>query len=256
MPIPSLTDCTTVAIFGPVSSGKTHLTKKFLGKMERSITLDTPGEYFMPEAEHFYDVNFLIDRLIANPYYYRLIMHPGTEMAEPAHWCAHAIWQVEMLPRWFVIEECHEVAGRSVEPAIKMLFRYSRKRKLGLICSSQRVADVSKALTDASRIVILFYTNEENNLQAIQDRWGMEVRKEVELLQPCIFDDATQVCSQIPECIIWERGKGYEKILLSEESEQPCKNLEEAAEMPEGSSLEPDSGSPEPRLPESIPDPL
>jgi hypothetical protein len=253
MPIPDLTDCTTVSIFGPVSSGKTHLTKKFLDKMQRSITLDTTGEYFMPEAKHFYNIPAMIDCLLENQYYYRIIYHPGVDIKEPFHWCGEAIWQAENIPRWFIVEECHEVCGRSIEPTMHMLLRYSRKRQLGLICSSQRIADVSKALTDASRIVILFNTNEENNLSAIQDRWGLEVRQQVESLQPCIYDDSTKICQQVPECIIWERGKGYEKILLTEETQ--CRNDSvEIQEMPEELSSEPDSGNREPSSPESTPE--
>lgn len=214
--IPTLPECITIFIAGPVASGKSFLIKRFVEKMPRSLILDAGADYLDPSYEHiWYNPQALAQRLEENPFYYRIAYHPDSDhFQEEFHWCFAGIWSVNQ-PRYFVIEESHEVcANNAMHPDIKTILRYSRHNFLGVIASSQRIADVDKLLTGMARMVILFRTDEFRDIEATRQRWGPEAAQALTKLRPCIYNDATKECEQEPECLVYVRGRGFKVVSL------------------------------------------
>ena len=270
--IPKIPGCETVLLLGPVSSGKTWLAKQWLATApivsERSVTLDTAAQFM--DAEYFHswgNPKEVAERLKENPYYYRCVYHPaGDALFSEFQWLTYAIWAVDN-PRFFIIEECHEFASINVtHPQMKMMLRYSRHRdRLGLICTSQRAAEISTSLTDACRMAIIFKTDQTQNMEAICRRFAPIKIEDIESLRPCIYNDVKKICYQHPQVIVWMRGQGFkvynlgDKIATSEEigewqeQAQVIEDEDSAVAQPiatEAPSLERPSGSPELKSPE------
>lgn len=272
MQIPTIPGCETILLLGPVSSGKTWLSKQWLATApivsERSITLDTAAQFMNGEYFHSWgNPKLIAQKLEENPYYYRCIYHPaGDALDEEFYWISCSIWAMDN-PRFFIIEECHEFAGiHKTHPMMKQMIRYSRHRdRLGLICTSQRAAEVSTSLTDACRMAIIFNTDQRVNQQAICDRFAPITIADIEGLRPCIYNDVTKVCEQHPECIVWLRGQGFkvyalgDKIKTGETECQPETQEDDEAALAvpqpkptEVQSSDHPSGNQTQKLPESI----
>jgi len=214
--IPKIPGCETILLLGPVSSGKTWLARQWLASApivsERSITIDTAAQFMDGSYFHSWgNPKLLCERVRDNPFYFRCVYHPaGDALDEEFYWMSNAIWMVDN-PRFFIIEECHEFAGiYKTHPMMKTMLRYSRHRdRLGLICTSQRAAEVSTALTDACRMAIIFNTDQSQNQDAICRRFGPITVKDITGLRPCIYNDVSKVCEQHPQCIVWLRGQGF-----------------------------------------------
>lgn len=216
----TLPECVTVFISGPVASGKSHLMKRLVEGMERSLTFDLMAEY---GGEGYEDIwanpQKLAERLKQNPHYFRIAYHPQNIEVD-FHWCFVAMWQLA-LPRWMIIEECHEVCGSSmIQPEMKTMLRYSRHNLLGIIASSQRIAEVNKLLTSVARMIILFHTTEARDLDAIAERLGDDVADAVTNLRPCIYNDAERILEQAPECVVYLRGRGWKVVSLGDKIKQ------------------------------------
>ena len=269
MEIPKIPGCETIVLLGPVSSGKTWLAKQWLASApivsERSITIDTAAQFMEEDYFHSWgNPKLIAERLAENPYYYRCVYHPaGDVLDEEFYWLACSIWAVDN-PRFFIIEECHEFAGiHRTHPMMKTMLRYSRHRdRLGLICTSQRAAEVSTSLTDACRMAIIFNTDQVVNQEAITRRFAPITVKDITALRPCIHNDVTGETLQHPECIVWLRGQGFKVYALGDkiktgetECQQETQEQQEDEEalavpvnQPTGApSLERPSGNPEPK---------
>lgn len=196
----------TVSIFGPVSSGKSYLICQFMANMERVLHLDTTMENDDPDWSHVWqNPQQLAQIILSEPAQHKIAYHPNS-MHVAFEWCASIYWKLD-LARWLVLDECHEYADH---PYFSTLMRYARKRKMGVMCASQRIADVPKSLTSASRTIILFYTHEYRDHVAIKDRLGIEVSEAVKALRPCIYDDEREQVIQIPEILVYRRGRGVQ----------------------------------------------
>jgi hypothetical protein len=258
--IPRIPECITVFIAGPVASGKTFLIKQLVRRMERSLILDAGADYLEPDYEHIWSSpRQLAQRIESNPYYYRIAYHPNAEFFdEEFRWCFASIWSTQQL-RWFIIEEAHKVCQNgAMNPSAETILRFSRHNFLGVIASSQRIADVDKLLTGGARMVILFSTPEIRDIEAAGQRWGSDVADALEKLRPCIYNDATTECEQHPECLVYMKGHGFRvfslgsKIKAGGDEEIWESNLPEQQERQEQSSSEQDSGQQEEKLPESM----
>lgn len=259
--LPSLPECIICFISGPVASGKSWLIQRFVDRMERALIQDVTAEYAGDGYTHIWsNPKELAQYLEAHPHAFRVAYHPNSAYIEDEfHWQYAAIWQLKQ-PRWFVIEECHEVCqSNSIHPDMENVLRYARHNLLGVIGSSQRIADVHKLLTSSARMVILFHTTEFRDLQAIKERFGSDVQDAVMALRPCVFNDATKEVEQHPECVVILKGSGFRVMALgskikaqTEESNLWEDNSQDQPQRQPQQSSEEDIGSPEPNSPESI----
>lgn len=217
--IPALTLGQIVAVFGPVASGKTFLLQQWIRAQDRTLIFDTAADHTeesFPEATHVWRNPKVLSETLrdgaGNGAPFRVVYHP-LDVEQGFDWCVKAIWQVD-LPRWFVIEEIHEVMSpHSEHPMMRMLNKYARKRAaLGVIGSSQRIADVHKNFTSAARMTVLFHTQESADTDAIRDRYGSEVEDQVRALRALEYDDATGRIGQTPQAIVLRRGQDAEVI--------------------------------------------
>jgi len=208
--IPNLIDGETVSVIGPVASGKTWLMKAWLKQMQdRFVIFDPTAEYDDVQGEHFWaSPKAYAQYMRDNPHNFRAIYHPAN-IDTGFETVASGIWQMDGgMSKWLFIEEIHElISPWQKHEKMRILMKYARKRMIGLIGSTQRIADLHKDFTSAARLNVIFYTTEANDLKAIGDRWGNETRSQVESLQPLMYDDASQTTKQIPQALVIERGK-------------------------------------------------
>jgi hypothetical protein len=204
---PKLIEGETVSLIGPVASGKTFLMKQWLKDWPRVAVFDPTAEYDDIPGEHFWaSPKAFAQRLKDNPNQFTLFYHPQeTEVGFTTF--ASAMWQL-LQPRWMFIEEIHElISPWSKHEKMRIIMKYARKRFLGVVGSTQRLADLHKDFTSASRTCILFHTSESNDLKAIDERWGGDAREMVEQLRPLQYDDISESTKQIPQALIIQRGE-------------------------------------------------
>ena len=197
---------------------------------ERVLIHDVSMDFSSDEYTHINDPVALCDRLIENPYYYRIAYHVNPDSVEQEFsWEYRAIWTQEQ-PRWFFIDEVSQVCrNNAMHRDMRTILQLSRHDLLGVVAASQRIADVDKSLTDASRMTILFRTDEATSLDAIYQRWGKEVCDSVSNLRPCIYDDVNKIVHQEPECVVVLKGRGFKVIPLGSkiQSEQESQQWEQ-----------------------------
>lgn len=269
--IPRLRECQIVFVAGPVSSGKTYLMRRWAMMQERVLLHDVAADYLGNDFEHIWSgsqdkkaLQVLVDRFKSNPHYFRIAYHVSAETIwEDFYYEYNCIWQLQQ-PRWFFIEECHEVYGAGMAPGAETILRYARHNLLGVVAASQRIADVSPLLRSSARMVVLFHTKEFRDLIAIRERWGAEVEEAVKNLRPCIYNDDTRICEQEPECLVYLKGYGFRVVPLGnkvktntemESAEQWQETLQDQQSTQEQPYFPQDSGSPEPESPEDTSEP-
>jgi hypothetical protein len=207
-----LPSCKIVGVFGPVSSGKTYLVTQWAESQKRICIFDVTGEFIDPKTSSPYNVYFrnvkaVWQELQDHPWYFRIVYEPGRDMNHDFRWILSALWHTQS-DKQFVVDEFHEICPVNASPEdVKTMLRFARHDKLGFIGVSQRIADVHKLFTSSCRMTVLFHTSEARDLDAIRDRWGKEVEHKVLHLRPLIHDDVTDVTTQIPQCVVIERGR-------------------------------------------------
>jgi hypothetical protein len=209
--IPELIDGELTFLCGPVASGKTYLAQKWYEMLPRVVVFDTSAEYDELPGEHFWQSprKFAerIERSIDSDEGYHLIYHPGNDANAGFEWVIRALWQ-PLEPRVLICEEVHEFMNPSYEhDHMRIVSKYARKRNLGFVGISQRIADTHRNFTSACRRTILFYTQEARDLDAISDRWGQEAAASVSNLRPLVHRDGTHTTEQTPEALFIERGQ-------------------------------------------------
>lgn len=219
--IPDLQDATLVSVFGPVASGKTYLLKQWARQMERVVVFDPTMEWAdMPGFEAF---PFWIPEKGPKAFAarmaeaeeknepYRFVVLPS-QVEEAFTWAVNSVWQMSE-PRWLVIEEVHLLMSPMyVHESMDRINRFARKRLLGVIGSSQRIADVHKDFTSASRMSVLFHTTEPRDLDAIADRYGDDARTSVSEMRSLHYEDSSATVTQTPQALVYKRGAGTEVI--------------------------------------------
>jgi hypothetical protein len=213
--IPELIPGQIVFVAGPVASGKTYLLGKWAERETRVLLFDTAGDHIdNSNFEHVWNSpRALTERLDnGNSDGFRIAYHPQ-EVESGFYWCMSAMWQLDQ-PRWFILEEIHELMNpMSQHPKMRVLNKYARKRAaLGVIGSTQRIADVHKDFTSAARLSILFFNQEARDLVAISERYGADVADAVRGLRPLLYNDAEGSVGQLPQAVVARRGAGFEVI--------------------------------------------
>ena len=205
-----LPPCQIVAVFGPVASGKTYLLKQWLKTQSRVVAFDSTGEMTRePDfQECFASPRKLFDMIQTSPYYFRVAYTPGTDVRTDFSWCVKAMWQFDAV-KLLAVDECHLVfPNNAIGDDTEMLLRFARHAKLGLICMSQRIADVHKLLTSSARTTVLFRIRDARDYDAISDRWGRDVAEHVRNLRPLIHDDSTGITKQVPQAVVITQTEG------------------------------------------------
>jgi hypothetical protein len=209
--IPELIDGELTFLCGPVASGKSWLARKWFESSERVAIFDTSAELEDINGEHFFQEprKFAerVEKSIDSASGYHLIYHPGADPAMGFEWVVRAMWQ-PLEPRLLIVEEVHEFMNPTFEHEhMRIVSKYARKRNLGFVGISQRIADTHRNFTSACRRTILFYTQEARDIDAIRERWGDGASSSVSALRPLVYRDATGTVEQTPQALVIERGK-------------------------------------------------
>ena len=209
--IPELIDGELTFLCGPVASGKTYLARKWYESQERAIMFDTSAELDDLPGEHFWSTpRKFAERIELSETQnegYHLVYHPGTDASMGFEWVVRAIWQ-PLEPRLLICEEVHEFMSPTFEHEhMRIVSKYARKRNLGFVGVSQRIADTHRNFTSACRRTILFYTQEARDIDAIVDRWGIDAGNQVSALRPLIYRDGSGTVEQTPQALLIERGQ-------------------------------------------------
>jgi len=204
-----LPPCINTFVSGPVASGKTHLLIQWIKPLTRVVAFDATGEFVSDETmEHiwFSPATFL-RRMEANQYAFRIAYHPGRDVLDDFEWCVKILFQFDSV-KTLAVDEFHLVCpNNAIGDDMEVLLRFARHAKVGIIGMSQRVADVHKLFTSGCRMVILFYTEESRDIEAISDRWGKDTAEMVANLRPLVYDDSTGTTHQIPQCVVKLKGQ-------------------------------------------------
>ena len=209
--IPDLIDGELTFLCGPVASGKTFLAKKWYENLERVVFFDTSAELEDLQGEHFFQSprQFAerIEQSIGQHNGYHLVYHPGADPNMGFEWVVRAMWQ-PLEPRVLICEEVHEFMNPSYEHEhMRIVSKYARKRNMGFVGVSQRIADTHRNFTSACRRTILFRTEEARDLDAIAERWGADAADSVRALRPLIYRDSSGKVEQTPQALMIERGQ-------------------------------------------------
>ena len=214
--IPELIDGELTFLCGPVASGKTYLARKWFELQPRVVVFDTSAEYDELPGEHFWSSpkRFAerMEQADTDGKDYHLIYHPGNDSELAFEWVVRSMWQ-PLEPRVLICEEVHEFMNPSMEhPHMRLISKYARKRNLGFVGISQRIADTHRNFTSACRRTILFYTQEARDIDAIADRWGNDAANAVSALRPLVHRDGSNTTEQTPQALMIERGNPPEVI--------------------------------------------
>lgn len=198
--------CEIAGVFGPVASGKTYLIGQWLKTQPRYVRFDVTGETIdTKNLEHVWHAPGMLYRRLNDPklmYFFNVSYHPGTELEVDFYQVLRVVWRLPV-HKLIVCDEFHEVCSVYDTPKyVRTMLRYARHDHLAIIGASQRIADVSKLFTASCRMVVLFWTQEARDLQAISDRWGTKTAEMVRSLRPLIFDDVRKICTQVPQCVV------------------------------------------------------
>lgn len=203
-----LGQCEITSVFGPMASGKTYLINEWLKNDNRYVRFDATGESLDDASvEHIWkSPKALYERLVQNPYYFRIAYHPGTDIQQDFHWVVRCLWRLDVY-KLLVCDEFHEVCNVNETPKfVQTMMRYARHNHLAVIGASQRIADVHKLFTSGSRKVIIFFSQEERDLLAVRNRWGSDAENLVANLRPLLYDDRTRTTRQVPQCLVISKG--------------------------------------------------
>lgn len=197
-----------VGVFGPVASGKTYLLEQWLQNENRFVRFDSTGESAEDTrvTQVWASPRELYNVIKTSPWYFRVSYQPGPDLQEDYKWVLNTLW-VQDCDKLLVCDEFHLICPNNAgTPDTEMMLRFARHDKLGFVGVSQRIADVHKLFTSSCRMSVLFWTQEARDLDAIKDRWGDKVAKMVANLRPLVYDDISKVTSQVPQCVVYEKG--------------------------------------------------
>lgn len=216
MSILDLGPCEITGIFGPMASGKTFLINHWLKTQNRFVQFDVTGETINKDGiEHVWSSpSQLYSAMRNSPYYFRIAYHPGRFLDEEFYLALRCVWRIPTY-KLLVCDEFHEVCSVNSTPDyVSTMIRYARHNHLAVIGASQRIADVSKLFTSGCRKIVLFWTQEARDLQAIADRWGSETREMVRSLTPLVYNDVEGTVSQVPQCVVCQKSAKPEVVEL------------------------------------------
>jgi hypothetical protein len=191
-----------------MASGKTFLIGQWLKSITRYVRFDSTGETLDDASvTHIWkSPKALYEKLLENPYYFRIAYHPGTNLQEDFFWVVKCLWRLDVY-KTLVCDEFHEVCSVNETPKfVQTMMRYARHNRLAVIGASQRIADVHKLFTSGSRKVVIFYSQEARDYAAVQDRWGREAADMMMELRPLLYDDQTKNTRQVPQCLVIAKG--------------------------------------------------
>ena len=193
-----------VGVIGQKGSGKSTLAHRVLERCARLFVFDMMGEHsWVPNT--FRDLEkadqFLAWAQTQEHFAGRYV--PNYELVDDFAELAGIVYDLgEML---LAVEEIPLLCSASyIPPEMGRLVRLGRHRRVSLLWTAQRAAEVSRTLTAMTDVFLLFSSTEPRDLDAIRERCGAEIAEKVSRLG-------------LHDCLIWDVIGRRELISLESE---------------------------------------
>ena len=168
-----------IGVAGREGSGKSTAARRILQSCSRLFVFDCMADHsWVPNSfRNIDDVDeFLAWASMQTGFAGRLI--PQSDLAEDfAELSGIVNEQGNML---YAVEEVPMLCSPSfLPPQFDQIVRLGRHRRISLLWTAQRMAEVARRLTAATDVFVLFAHTEPRDLEAIADRCGSEVADKV-----------------------------------------------------------------------------
>ena len=170
-----------VGIVGRKGSGKSTVLREILSCRLRVVIFDTMAEHSSPNLFSSLDrcLDYL-ERVQSDSFFHCALRQKGDE-EETLNELAACVYDVRKV--CFALEEVPWFSTAASQPeGLDLLSRMGRHRRIDLVWTAQRMAEVSRRLTSATDIFVLFSITEPRDLTSLADRCGLEVVGRVEAL--------------------------------------------------------------------------
>lgn len=168
-------------------SGKTYLTRQLVARAPRLLVLDETGDYAGGDLVTFTDPPELARAMVAPAWRYRLaadlsdagrraylegeIPDEIAQLGGIAAWLAWAASDCVL-----VLDELADYCSPDYTPAnIKLLASKGRHRRVSLLGTSRRPAEISRHVSAMADLVFAFHTEEQRDLDYLRSRFGARV---------------------------------------------------------------------------------
>lgn len=170
-----------VGLAGRKGSGKSTALPEIVACRSRVCILDVMCEHYSPNI--FYDVGECLDYLArhANDRAFHCALRPQGSEEEALNALAQTVFDIGDM--CFAVEEVPWFSTANSQPeGLDLLTRMGRHRRVDLVWTAQRLAEVSRRLTSATDVFVLFAMTEPRDLDALSDRCGIEIASKVQQL--------------------------------------------------------------------------
>jgi hypothetical protein len=182
-----------IGVCGRKGTGKSVTTRRILQRQGRIFVADQMFEHtWVPQHNTFDnldDVEQFFDWADAQRYCCGSFIPQGDLKQEMDELCEIVYARGNVT---FGIEEVASLCGASFLPsALSKITRLGRHRSLSVVYTTQRAGEISRALTAATDIFVLFHCAEPRDLDAIAARCGNRIAEKVAELQlhDCVIFD-------------------------------------------------------------------
>jgi len=171
-----------IAVVGRKGSGKSAMLRRHLERCPKFFLFDVMAEHgFCPNTLRDLEE---VDRFLAwaqtKPYAAARFI-PDEPIEEDFAAICEAVYDTGGLT--FAVEEVPLLAKAGYIPDdFARVVRLGRHRRLNLIWTAQRLAETPRTLTAMTDLFVLFHTTEPRDLDAIADRFGVEVAEKISRL--------------------------------------------------------------------------
>jgi hypothetical protein len=170
-----------VGIVGRKGSGKSTAMREITCSQERVVIFDAMAEHRSPNV--FYSVESCLAYLArhARDLFFHCALRPRSQEEESLNRLAREVFRLGSI--CFAVEEVPWFSTPASQPeGLDLIARMGRHRQIDMVWTAQRIAEVSKRLTAATDVFVLFASTEPRDLNALSERCGPEVAGKVQHL--------------------------------------------------------------------------
>jgi len=168
-----------VGIVGRKGSGKSRKFRELMQRSPRLVVFDTMGEHsWIPNR--FHDLNDLSEFLAWASTQRTCAVSLIPEADLDADFATLCEWVYEDGNLTLGVEEAAMLCQPSyLPPEFDRIVRLGRHRRVNMVWTSQRMAEVARRLTAATDLFVLFTHSEPRDLDAMAERCGRDVAERV-----------------------------------------------------------------------------
>ena len=168
-----------IGIVGRKGSGKSTVLREIVSCQPRVVIFDTMAEHQSPNLFSSLDKCFAYLDRVERESFFHCAFRPTEDEEETLNELAEAAFDVGRL--CFALEEVPWFSTAASQPeGLDLLSRMGRHRRVDLVWTAQRMAEVSRRLTSATDVFVLFSITEPRDLNTLAERCGPKVAGRVQ----------------------------------------------------------------------------